>query len=128
MTSETLLHRQVNPSWIQAGRISSQVFRPTLKDEKLLSVYDGDLIRPENAWVHFVHVLGFRSIGVVAVTMGECQSLDLPVRPDQTYFPEHAVIDFSACSGGEIERKAKYLKVTAEARGWLYQYSGGDGA
>ena len=128
MTSETLLHRQVHPTWIQAGRISSQVFRPTAKDEKLLSVYDGDLVGPEGAWDHYVHYLGYQSIGVIAVTMGECQVQALPVRSDPAPFPAHAVIDFNAFAGAEVERKAKFLKVAAEARGWLYQDSGGVGA
>jgi hypothetical protein len=44
MTEATLLLRQVHPSFIQHGRVTSQVFRPTLKDKRLLSVYDGDLI------------------------------------------------------------------------------------
>ena len=33
MTDDTLLLRQVNPAWIQAGRITSQVFRPTPTDQ-----------------------------------------------------------------------------------------------
>ena len=33
MTDDTLLLRQVNPVWIQAGRITSQVFRPTPTDQ-----------------------------------------------------------------------------------------------
>lgn len=41
MTPESLLLRQVNPRWIREGRVTSQVFRPTPKDEKKLSVYDG---------------------------------------------------------------------------------------
>ena len=36
-----LLHRQVHPSWIQEGRITSQAFSPTPKDLGLLSVYLG---------------------------------------------------------------------------------------
>ena len=33
MTDDTLLLRQVNPAWIQAGRITSQIFRPTPTDQ-----------------------------------------------------------------------------------------------
>jgi len=46
MNSDTLLLRQINPFWFQNGRETSQAFRPTPKDEKLLSVYGGDLISP----------------------------------------------------------------------------------
>ena len=42
MTDETLLLRQVHPSFLQDGVVSSQVFRPTPKDECKLSAYDGD--------------------------------------------------------------------------------------
>jgi hypothetical protein len=47
MRLETVLLRQVNPRFIQNGRFSSQVFRPTPKDHELLSVDNGDLITPE---------------------------------------------------------------------------------
>ena len=57
MTPETQLLRQINPSFIKKGRITSQVFSPTPKDKKKLSVYDGDLITPEEAWAHFTEQL-----------------------------------------------------------------------
>jgi hypothetical protein len=53
MTGATFLLRQVHPSFVQAGRVTSQAFRPTPKDRSLLSVYDGDQITPEAAWIHF---------------------------------------------------------------------------
>jgi len=39
MTENTLLLRQVHPSFVQDGKITSQVFRPTPKDENKLSMY-----------------------------------------------------------------------------------------
>lgn len=33
-----LLHRQVHPNWIRDGRITSQAFRPTKKDDNKLSI------------------------------------------------------------------------------------------
>jgi hypothetical protein len=122
MTPYTDLLRQVHPSWIQQGRVTSQVFRPTPKDEKRLSVYDGDRITPENAWMHYTSGLGFLSAGVMAVTVGDCAKLSLPATPDpQPSFPEHAVIDFTGLSSNQIETAAKRLKRTAESRGWLYR-------
>ncbi len=53
MTEKTLLLRQIHPLFIQEGRVTSQAFRPTPKDQKKLSVYDGDLITAERSWVHF---------------------------------------------------------------------------
>ena len=42
MTPDTLLLRQIHPGFIQGGRVTSQAFRPTPKDEFLLSVDNGD--------------------------------------------------------------------------------------
>jgi hypothetical protein len=121
VTDETMLHRQVNPSWIQNGRVTSQAFKPTPKDEGLLSVYDGDLITAEKAWTHFTTALNFASVGSYGLTVHECGQNDLPVEPKPDQFPEHAVINFTAFSGNQIEKKAKKLKACAETRGWLYQ-------
>ena len=118
---DTLLLRQVHPAWVQAGRVTSQAFKPTPKDGKRLSVYDGDLISAAESWRHFTSELGFASTGVMAVTVEECKKLDLSVEPDPKPFPSHAVIKFDDCSAAEIPKKAKYLKQFAESRGWLYQ-------
>lgn len=121
MNRDTLLHRQVNPAWVQQGRITSQVFRPTPKDEKQLSVYDGDQITAEKAWSHFTDTLGHASLGVMAVTVSECEGQDLTVRPDPVPFREHAVIDFSELGESQIKRKAKRLKAAAESRDWQFR-------
>jgi hypothetical protein len=121
MTDQTLLLRQVNPSWIQAGRVTSQAFKPTPKDDKRLSAYDGDQIQPDASWSHYTQVLGFSSVGVLAVIVEECRSLELPVEPDPAPFPEHVIINFDGCSGTVIEKRAKVLKRYADSRGWQYQ-------
>ena len=121
MTSVTLLLRQIHPNFVQNGRVTSQAFRPTPKDKELLSVYDGDQINAEQAWEHFTQTPACQSVGVFAVSVGECETLQLPTRPDPAPFPEHALIDFSNLAKREIERKAKLLKGHAELRGWLYQ-------
>ena len=121
MNSLTCLLRQVPPAWVQQGRITSQVFRPTPKDERKLSVYDGDLISAEKSWEHYTQRLGLRSTGVIAVTEGECRDLELPVFSDPEAFLEHVLIDFSAYSEKEIKHKAQSLKTAAIARGWLFQ-------
>ncbi len=121
MTDGTLLFRQVNPHWMQADRITSQVFKPTPKDVNHLSVYDGDRIAAEDSWRHYTGKLGYSSVGVVAVTVEECKNHGLPAQADPRPFPEHVVIDFSGCSSGQIEKKARHLKKAAEDRGWLYR-------
>ena len=117
MTGATLLLRQVHPSFVQAGRVTSQVFRPTPKDESLLSVYDGDQISAEDSWTHFTNKQGFQSVGVLAVTVDECDAEGLFARSDPGPFPEHAVIDFTGLSENQIEKKGKKLKAKAEVRG-----------
>jgi len=124
MTPETLLLRQIHPSFIQNGRVTSQAFRPTPKDESKLSLYDGDLITAEAAWKHFTTTPQCRSAGVMAVTQEECTSQDVPVVADGISFPEHVSLDFSSMSKNEIEKKAKVLSVKAQQRGWLYQAEG----
>ncbi len=121
MTNDTLLLRQVNPSWVQAGRITSQVFKPTRKDKNRLSVYDGDQISPADSWTHYTDQLGHKSVGVVAVTVAECQKHELSAVSDPGPFQEHAVIEFDNCSSSQIEKKAKHLKKAAEVRGWQYR-------
>lgn len=127
MTGATLLLRQVHPSFVQAGRPSSQAFRPTPKDEGLLSVYDGDQIDGEAAWTHFTTVLNLPSAGVLAVTPTECQQQDprLMCRADPEPFKEHAVIDFTALNDSQREKAGKKLKAVAEVRGWLFRPVGG---
>lgn len=121
MKVTTLLLRQIHPSFIQEGRPTSQAFRPTPKDEKKLSVYDGDQIAPEPSWAHYTQGLKQLSAGVMGVSVSECQALDLPALPDPEPFPEHVLIDFSDCSGSVIDKKCKKLKAKAVERGWLYQ-------
>lgn len=121
MTPATLLFRQVNPSWIKNGRITSQVFKPTPKDKGCLSVYDGDQITAEASWCHYTIELEYQSVGVVAVTVCECKEHYLCVKHDPEPFPEHVVIKFIGCSKSQIEKKAKRLKEAAETRGWQYE-------
>ena len=121
MDSETLLLRQIHPSFVQNGRPTSQAFRPTPKDEKKLSVYDGERIKPKASWEHYTGILGFSSAGVMAVTNAECAEQQLPVTADGIPFPEHCFIDFSNLGKSGVEKAAKILARCAIQRGWLYQ-------
>ena len=121
MNAETLLLRQIHPHWIQEGRVTSQAFRPIPKDQNQLSVYDGDCITPEGSWRHYTTELKLSSVGVMAITHGQCDEQGLPVDPNGVPFPEHVLIDFSGMGKKKIERKAKILTGYARTRGWLYQ-------
>ena len=121
MNADTLLLRQVHPSFVQQARITSQVFRPTPKDENLLSADNGDKISPFDSWKRFISNPSCLSAGVMAVSFAETEKENLPVIEDGTPYPEHCSIDFCNLSGGEIAKKAKKLKNAAEERGWLHQ-------
>lgn len=121
MNSVTLLLRQVNPAWVQLGRVTSQVFRPTPKDQRRLSVYDGDQITAFESWRHYTGTLGCGSVGVLGVSVGECRSLHLDAKPDPGPFPEHAVIVFGELTNTQVEKTAKQLRGFAVERGWQYR-------
>ncbi len=120
MNTDTLLLRQVNPSWMRNDRVTSQAFRPTPKDEGRLSTYDGDRITPEDSWRHFTGFLGHRSAGVLAVTVGECEDQNAPAIPDPQTFREHVVIDFTGLTRSATRNAAKTLAHLANERGWQY--------
>jgi hypothetical protein len=120
MTGDTLLLRQINPNFLQQGQVTSQAFKPSPKDKDLLSAYDGDMISAEKAWEHFTGTLRFPSVGVMAVSVAECNLCELSARPNPDLFPEHAVIDFTGFTRNQIEKKAKQLKAAAVTRGWRY--------
>ncbi len=123
MTPETFLLRQIHPSFVQEGRVTSQAFRPTPKDDKRLSVYDGDMISAQQSLEHFLTQPNCKSVGVMAVTNAECTSQSLPVIADGVPFPEHVSIDFSQYEESDIKKKAKALARSAQDRGWLLQPS-----
>lgn len=132
MKEETLLHRQVHPSWVQNDSISSQAFihyqsiaslsfTPSSKDEKKLSVYNGEKFTAEMSYTHFTQT--FESIGVLSVTVNEVNSIDsLASYEDNTPFDGHSVIDYSnIASSSQIKKKAKKLKNLAVSRGWTHK-------
>lgn len=132
MDDTTLLHRQVNPSFVINNIISSQVFiknsdivassvfTPTPKDKNKLSVYNGDKYSAEQSNDHFTKE--FKSAGVVSVTVSECNSIELDVTEDNHPFDGHSYIDFSGLSSKkEIKRKAQKLKSFAIARNWSFK-------
>lgn len=96
------------------------MFKPTPKDEGKLSVYDGDQITAERSYEHFTS-RGLTSVGVMSVSVVEVKECALEPVPDPEAFPEHVVVDYAGLTGGQIEKKAKLLKVLAETRGWQFR-------
>lgn len=121
MKPDALLLRQINEAWEQDGYVTSQAFKPTRKDQGKLSTYDGSKITAEDSWEHFTVVLGYSSIGVMAVTVDECDAHGLPVVPDPMTFPEHVFVDFRGIGRSQVEKRAKFLRGLAEKRGWQYR-------
>lgn len=121
MNSDTILIRQIHPSFVQDGRVGSNAFCPTPKDDGKLSTYDGDKIDAESAWQHYTNNLGYESYGAYGVSVDECESLALSVAEDPEPFAEHVVIDFSAHGASAIKKRSKKLRKYAFDRGWLYQ-------
>lgn len=120
MTPDTLLLRQIHPNFVQDGRVTSQAFRPTPKDEFHLSVDNGDRLTAEAAWRRFTADPACTSAGVQAVSRSDCAAQALPVIEDGRPHPEHCSIDFSAFEKKAIEKKAKLLRAAAATRGWLF--------
>lgn len=125
MDKETLLFRHVHPTWMVGDTISQQVFssqtfRPTPKDKGLLSVYNGKVFNAYTAYEHFTSQ-EHPSVGVVAVTPNECDSIPVPVIEDNQPFEGHCSLDYRALSGNGIKKAASALKAFAQTRGWLYK-------
>lgn len=122
MNTATKLYRQIHPTQVMDGRVSSQAFRPMPKDQNGLSVYDGDKCSAQESYEHFTRVIKGTSAGVLGVTVAECASLQLPVRADYETHEYHALIDFAGKSGSAVIRHAsEHLRNFAMARGWAYQ-------
>ena len=124
---DEVLLRMVHPAFVQDGRVTSQVFRPTPKDRHRLSVDRGSLSDAATSWRRFT-ASGWSACGVMGVTVGECRALDLPAYPDplpateeMAANPAHALIDFGDKPSDRAREKAgKALRRVAVERGWLH--------
>jgi hypothetical protein len=132
MKEDTLLHRQIHPSWVQNDTISSQAFltenniaslsfTPSEKDKNKLSVYNGEKFTAEESFIHFTK--NFKSTGVLSVTIEEVNNIqELKVEEDNNPFDGHTVIDYSNVSSPtQVKKKAKKLKNIAVERGWTHK-------
>ncbi|MGH2853373.1 MAG: hypothetical protein ACRDLF_04175 [Solirubrobacteraceae bacterium] len=115
------LYRQVHPSWIADGVPSSQAFKPTKKDEGMLSIALGSKTTPEGAFAHHTQVLQRESVGTWGVSVA--QATDAGLRSYEQPLddsPAHGFIDFRGLARGQTEAKAKLLLGKARHRGRLY--------
>ena len=121
MTGETLLLRQIHPSFVQNGRATSQAFRPTPKDESQLSLDNGDLVSAEASWKRFSAQPACTSIGVLAISATDCGGCSLQIVEDGVPYPEHCYLDFAPHDRKTVEKIGKKLSAHAQSRGWLYE-------
>jgi hypothetical protein len=121
--SEELLFRQVSPSFLKVGGfLSSQIFRPTGKDDGLLSVDRSSIEPSPEASLTRFNANGGQSIGVLAATVAEFHGQELACHEDPLHHnAAHAVANFQGLTRGQCEKKSKVLLACAEARGYLFQ-------
>ncbi len=122
---EELLFRQVHPSFVRDGRVGSQAFRPTAKDEKKLSVARSSKTSAVAAFELHTQCNKLASSGTWAVTFGECQAFGLPVSEDAVTEgpcpdPAHAIIDFAGLSNSKAEAQGARLARHANDRRRLH--------
>ena len=122
MTPETLLLRQVHPSFMQDEKLTSQAFFPFPKDDGQLSVYDGDQISADASHAHFVNILRNQSCGVWGVACSEVEDSGLASKADPLPdFAAHALIDFGSKTEKACRIIAKKLRARAVERGCLHK-------
>ena len=133
MEEESLLHRQIHPSFVVNDIVSNQAFienkfilssgafMPTEKDTDKLSVYNGDKFSAKESFEHYI--TDYTSCGVLSTTIQEVKSISLlSVTEDNYPFDGHSYIDFSVVSSKNQKiKKAGLLRDIAVARNWTYK-------
>ena len=121
--ADELLHRQVHPSFLVAGRPSSGAFAPSKKDEGKLSVDRNSMASARESFEAYTRA-GFVSAGVWSVTAGECNEVGIGVEHDPVKEPydnpAHSFVDFRPLSRSQQRSKAQLLARAAAARGCQY--------
>ena len=114
---DVLLLRIVHPAWMEDSTLSSLVFRPSRGEP--ISVFDGSMITPEDAFHRFSkdHV----AYGVVGVSVGEVLGLGITIEEDREPYPEHTSLVFPDCTKREERKLSGELRDCALSRGWLYK-------
>lgn len=122
------LWRQVHPNWLSSGRLSSQAFRATTKDQGLLSVARGAKVSAHEAFDRHVG-RGNTSVGVAAATVADVHEVASGMKlsitvwddsADQRLPDEHASIDCRELAGSKIKTFGDLMARRARDRGWAY--------
>jgi hypothetical protein len=121
VNQDTLFLRQIHPTFLQNGVVSSQAFCPTEEHNWQLSLYDGDMIQPEPSWTHYTTVLKKESGAVMGVTHPEFTAQSLAVVASPEEFPEHCHSDFGELIRKDREKRARKLRDCAVKRDFLFK-------
>lgn len=121
---DEVLWRNAHPDWIQDGKLTSQVFRPTPKDDKKLSTAREYVVSAEDHFMEFTENCGLASAGVWALSVGEVEDERLraiydenaPSAPDPR-LKGHTSLDFTSVSKNQAKRIGGRLRDRAEDRG-----------
>lgn len=121
-----ILFRQIHPSCIQDGEPSSDRFRPSERDENMLSVDRGNTTTA--AASHTLYTSGgLESAAVFGLSVDEFAGEQIPCVEDpieesevSQANPHHALADYSAHQPNKHKNIAKRLKRRAVERGQLY--------
>lgn len=120
VNKNTLLLRQIHPDFWEHKRVSRRAFIPS-REGNFVSVDNGDLVSAEEAYSNYIGA-GGKSIGVFAITVGECQSLGLKVQPDP--LPENAshvhIVFPPGLSNSQTDKLKSALAAFATARKALF--------
>jgi hypothetical protein len=121
-----VLRRQVHPTFMHNGVVSSQAFRPTPRDSGQLSVRRESL-SAEAAFRDHCETYGLRSAGTWGINVGEVEeartrAIDDSAKPDTP--KAHAYIDFRGLTSSEMKKISRILMNCAHRRGRLYPPEG----
>lgn len=127
MSDDELLHRQIHPAWFEEGQPTSQGFRPTGKDDGMLSVDRSTLSTAEASFVLHRDGKGLQTAGTWGLTVGEflaedvrCRKDPIEASQDEPANPAHAVADFTPHGTGRCKIISKRLRNVAVGRGRLF--------
>ena len=127
MNDDTLMLRQVHPRFFHEGQLSSQAFKlfPSDREDKGLSVDDGDMISAENSHEFYTKTRKRESACVFAITVAQAKDLQVPAKADPLVDASwHCLLDHSALmelSDSQLSKIAKKMKLAAEQNGCQYQ-------
>jgi hypothetical protein len=126
--SDELLWRQIHSSWIDGKSIAKSAFMPGKKDEGKLSLARSSEVSAEDSHAEYVAGFGYKSEGVMAVRVAECDGENVRVvddsssasRPDPC--PKgHCYADLRSTGSSRLKKVAANLRDHAVSRGWVHR-------